>query len=458
MGVLDTLSVGRRALNAASAGIDVTSQNVANSNTVGYSRRRVLTQSSSPIARRGQWLGTGVDVTGYRRASDRLLGGRIVATAGAEAKAAATEATLATAEGYFDEQGTTGLHESLASFYDSLSQLTTDPSDLGARREAVAAAGRLANTTSRIATSLTDAIADVEDAAGDRLATINADLAQVAALNRSIARSGATLGPGDLLDRRDQLVRELGELAGATVDFQADGQATVFIGGHAAVSGIESRTLATFVDSSGVTQVTLSAGSGTLRVTNDLGGELGGTLAARDSMQGWLDDLDAFATTLANTVNAQHALGFDSAGAAGGDVYTFSATAPAASLAVVDALADDPSLLALAGTAAADPGDATNLEALLAMEEALDFGGLSGGDALASLTSSVGTETAAASADADTLATQLEDLQAMRDSVSRVDTDEEAVQLIAFQTAYRAAARVLAAGDEMLQTLLAIGA
>lgn len=457
MGILDTLTVGRRALNAASAGIEVTSQNVANANTVGYSRRRLLAQNADPIQRRGQWLGTGVQVTAYSRATDRLLGSRLVTTAGTEAQAAERERILATAEGYFDEQTATGLNESLASFYDALSSLTADPSNTAMRREVVTMASRLADNTSRIATSVTEAIIDVEEAVDDRVVEINTLFSQIATLNRQIGRAGASLGPGDLLDRRDQLVREVGELSGARVDFAADGQATVFIGGHAVVSGPEARTLSAAVDAAGVTQIYVSAGTGLVRVTGELGGELGGSIQARDAMQGWLDDLDTFADTLATTVNAQHALGFDSAGNPGGDIFVFNATAPAASLAVDTLIVDDPALLAVAGAATAVPGDADNVIALLDLEDTAFIGGLTGSDFLSSLMSLVGTDTSSASADADTLSAQLQDLDAMRGALSGVDTDEEAIKLIEFQTAYRAASRVLSAGDELLQTLLAIG-
>ena len=404
MGVFDVFNIGKRALNAASAAIEVTSQNVANASTVGYSRRRVLTRSAAPIQRSGQWLGTGVEVNGVRRATDRLLGIRLVAAAGAEAKAVARETVLATAEGYFSEQSSTGLHESLASMYDAFSALTTDPSDLGARREAIAAASALASTTARIATNLTGAMDDVEAAAADHVATINSKLAQVGALNRSIGRSGVALGPGDLLDQRDQLVRELGDLAGATVDFSADGQATVFIGGHAAVSGKEVRTLSTAVDAAGVTQIHISVGAGTMRVTEAVGGELGGSLQARDSMLSWMTELDDFAATLAATWNAQSALGFDANGTPGADMFTYVAGAAAASLSVVDTLSDDPTLLALAGSVTADPGDATNLEAFLELEETLDYAGLTGADALSSLTSLVGSEASSAYGDSEALA------------------------------------------------------
>jgi flagellar hook-associated protein 1 FlgK len=453
MGLMDAISTGRRGLAAASAGIDVTSQNISNVNTIGYSRRKVVQTTTDPVLRRGLFMGGGPAVNGIARATDRLLGVRLVAASGAASEAAAVHTALTNAEGHFDA-GTT-LSDATDALFDSLSALTTDPSDTGGRRATVAAASTLAATVARIGNGLQGDLDDLDASMATRLEGVNARLGEVASLNKAIGRLGADLGPGDLLDRRDQLVRELGEEVGATVDFDADGQATVLVGGHAVVSGNEARTLR--LDTSGATpELLVSAGSGALRVTSDAGGAIGGALSARATVEGWLADLDDFATTLATTVNAQHAAGFDRAGNPGGDVFTFTAADPAASFAVSAALAD-PDALALAGAATASPGDGDNLVAFLALESSSVFGGRTAASALAALSSQVGSDVSTAETDATTLDEQLADVDAMRDSLASVDTDEEAIKLIEFQTAYRAAARVLSVGDEMLRTLLAVG-
>ncbi len=457
MGVLDSIAIGRRALNAASAGINVTSQNVANATTPGYSRRRVMQQTTDPLLRGGLWIGTGVNVSGINRASDRLLGVRVVAATGAEAHATTVESALSVAQGYFNESSATGLSEAYAAFFTGLSTLTSDPSDPAKRREVVEDARTLASTVSRTAKGLESSIETADGTIGDLVGAVNSDLAQIASLNASIGKQGANTGPGDLLDQRDELIRGLGETVGATVDLDADGQATVFIGGVAVVMGKESRTLSVADDSSGLTQVFVSSDSGRMRITDSMGGQVGGLVSARGTMDDWLGQLDDFATNLATIVNAQHALGFDASGNPGGDVFSLDATAPSTSLDIDPDLDDDPMLFALAGAATADPGDADNLVSLMALESSATYSGRTGATALSSLTSSVGSEVAAATSDAASLGAQLDDLETQRDAISKVDTDEEAIRLIEFQTAYRAAARVISAGDQMLQSLLAIG-
>lgn len=456
MSLLDSIAIGRRAIGAASAGVNATSQNVANATTPGFSRRRVLQQTSDPVRRQGVWVGTGVNVTGINRASDRMLGVRLVASAGTKTQAETTEQTLSVVQGYFDETSGTGLSEAYHAFFDSLSNLSQDPSDISRRHEVVRTAHQLAGTVSRTAEGLESSIAGVDATLGDHVTDINNKLKEIASLNNAIGRTGFETGPGDLLDRRDQLIRDVAEASGATVNFEANGQATVFIGGHAVVSGREARQLSLGTDSAGDTQIYVSSDSGKLRITDSLGGQVGGLISSRTSMSSWLSQLDSFATTLASTVNAQHALGFDPTGAPGGDVFTVDPTAPSSSLAVDAALAADPNLFATAGAATANPGDDTNLRALLSLESATSYGGKTGADVLSSITTSVGNEVATASADTTSLTAQLDDLQAQRDSISKVDTDEEAIRLMEYQNAYRAAARVLSAGDQMLQTLLAI--
>jgi flagellar hook-associated protein 1 FlgK len=461
VGLLNSIAIGRRAIGAAAAGIDVTSQNVANANTVGYTRRRVLTETVDPIQRRGVFVGQGVSVTGITRASDRILSGRLVGTAGQHGHSAAAEETLRTTEALFDESAGTGLAEVYGRFFDSLSGLTSDPGDIVRRGTVRDAARQVATVVNRTAQGLAQAIEGVDTRLADTVSEINTALREIASLNRAIGRSGAALGPGDLLDRRDQLVYALGETIGATVDLQEDGQATVFIGEHAAVTAGEARTITITEDAAGDAQVFLSAGGGTVRLTESVAGSVGGRLAARSQMQGWASDLDNFVVTFADAMNAQNAAGFDTTGAPGGDLFTYAVGSPATSLSVASAYDANPRLLAAAGAATAAAGDTTNLQALIDLENLATYGATGtsdGGTEIARIVADVGAAVNTAATDAEAYGAQLSDLEAMREAVAGVDTDEEAIRLVEYQAAYRAAARVLQVGDELMQTLMAIGA
>ncbi len=452
MGILDTLAVGQRGLMAANAGIQVASENIAGANTVGYHRRHSVQTTSDPVARRGLWIGGGPRVEGVARSADRILGARLVASSGTSAYAAAMHQGVYEAEGAIAVTGATGLADIASRFFDSLATLTTDPSDPSARQATLGAATQLTMAVSNTATALQGSLDELEASVADRVVSANALISEIASLNKAIGRRGAEMGPADLLDRRDQAIRELAEEVGATVELEASGQATVFVGDHAVVSGVDGRTLSASVVG-GQLQVAVSVGGGSMVV--QVGGQAGGELAARDTVNDWMADLDTWTSTFSDTFNAQHALGFDSSGAAGGEMFGYDPVDPAASFHVA---IDDPDALALAGAVTANPGDGDNLSLLLDLEDSAMIGGYRPSEALTVLAASAGTDVSAAEADSEALSEQLADLDALRSSLSGVDTDEEAISLIEYQAAYRAAARVLSVGDEMLRTLMQVGA
>lgn len=461
MGLLDSLNTGKRGLAAASAGISVVSNNVANANTIGYSRRSLTTATADPVEQAGVLFGQGVDVTGIVRAHDRYLGMRIVDAVGMQARSNTTEQSLRTTESWFNETSSTGLVEVYSAFYDTMTRLTQDPSDLSLRLSTEQAAERMTTTVSRTADGLTKTIDGYDQSFSSAFQGLNATLDEIAKLNSQIGHRGDTTGNTDLLDRRDQLVRELATISGATVELEPDGQATVYYGGHAAVSGSEARDLSIVTAVGAAPIVYLSADAGVIDITNDLGGQMGGLVDARGYTSSYLNRLDDFAFTLATSINAIHAAGFDGYGAAGGNLFAPPAALAGAaqSMAVDPLVAGDANLIALSGTAGGGVGDQLNLQNMLNFETNTAYtGGLTGLQFLSSLTSDVGSDVAAIGADADAQDALVEDFDAMRDSTSGVDSDEEAIRLVEYQAAYRASARVISAADEMLRVLTSLGA
>ncbi|MBM4390386.1 MAG: flagellar hook-associated protein FlgK [Deltaproteobacteria bacterium] len=460
MGLLDALNTGARGLAVASAGINVTTQNVTGAGIEGYSRRSLRTSQLDPVNQRGLWIGQGATASSVARSADRLLGVRLVEATGAEGAATTLNDSLRVVESWFGTGATTGLAEALDGWFDALGQATADPSDTALRRSVVAAAEGLANVVSRIATGLDESVSTFEEQLGSGIDEVNSMLAEVASLNAAIGKSGATTGPGDLLDRRDQLLVELASRCGATAELRADGQAVVMVGGHAVVSGPEARALVAATDDEGRVAVHVTVDEGELDVTSVLGGQMGGLVSARELAEGWIDDLDDFAYNFATAVNTQHALGFDTSGNAGGDVFLApTAIAGAAmGMAVDPGVADDADLLAFAGAATALAGDGDNLEAMLDLEDdTTGFGGRTARAVLSGLVADVGSAVAGAQAEAEAESARCADLETLRESISGVDTDEEATHLLEYQAAYRAAARVVSAADELLRQLLAIG-
>ena len=122
---------------------------------------------------------------------------------------------------------------------------------------------------------------------------------------------------GHLGHGRQPLLGELAESVGATVELKADGQAVVVIAGHVAAGIGDYRPLSLSENADGEPVVSIGMDAGAFDITGEIGGAVGGLVAARTQMSTWVDDLDAFAFTVGSAFNTQNAAGFDTAGTAG---------------------------------------------------------------------------------------------------------------------------------------------
>lgn len=454
MGVLSTLSSAHSGLKAASVALDAAANNVANASTDGYSRRSVRLENTDPVQIGSNWRGTGVAVAGVDRAHDLFVSRQLVAATGEQAYAESEYEVLMLSESWFNDVEIDGLPTMLQDIYDALTQATQDPSDQTLRRAVGNASVAFADSVTRTAASLVELQTQVQDRISGELDEVNQRIQNIASLNVSIIASQGDAA--DLLDQRDRELGALAEQVGVDYHLEEDGSATVLLGGHAVVNGIEARTL-TVEHGSGESDFYLSVDSGRVGVDASVGGALGGMSGALDRVEGYLDDMDLFVQELSAQFNDQHALGFDASGAAGQDWFETGTVGDHLSLGFafnVDLL-DDPTLFAFAADPSAAAGDGGNLRSLLEMEADADFtGSLSGEQSLLNLISTVGEDTATARRISEQTGVVLTDLQGVRDAISGVDLDEEAAGLIEFQASYQAAAKVLRTSSELFDTLM----
>jgi flagellar hook-associated protein 1 FlgK len=188
-----------------------------------------------------------------------------------------------------------------------------------------------------------------------------------------------------------------------------------------------------------------------VNVTDTLGGAMGGYIGALDQGEEWISELDTVASNFADTMNAQHALGFDSTGTAGGDLFTYDATDPAGSLSIA---IDDPNALALASQVSANAGDAGNLDALRGLEDQISVGTRTTRQALSDWGSGMGGVVASAASQSQQQSFIQQDLEELHASMVGVSLDEEAALMIEAQTAYQANAKVIKATDQMFAVML----
>ncbi|MDH3443200.1 MAG: hypothetical protein OEN50_04690, partial [Deltaproteobacteria bacterium] len=248
----------------------------------------------------------------------------------------------------------------------------------------------------------------------------------------------------------------------ATVREEADGQVTVIASGLLLVSADRAASLDTnTINGSGLRLVTYHSPEGmTFDATAFLkGGKIGGVIDMRDNrVPGIIDRLDQIAFTVVNEVNAQHALGFDLSGNAGGDFFNAIPTvAGAAQLVRVNpSVAADPRLIAAASAATTAPGDNRNALALVNLSNTTHavLGGLTLQESFLALAGDVGTQVESAQTGLQFLQSLLAQTQARRESASGVNMDEEMTKLILFQRAFEASSLLVRTADELLATVI----
>lgn len=456
MSLFGTLNTAYTGLRVASSGINLTSHNVANATTEGFSQRTMRVETNLPVQSGAFGLGTGANASGSVRMADLLVNERVLRAAADEASTSARHQTLSVVEASFDEVSQNGPASLMSQFFDSVERLTQDPSDGSLRHEMVTAGRRFATSLNKLTGDLRSSQVNVYDELDQSIAEINLKLEQIAKYNAGVAGSVSDLARGDYQDKRDQLISELASDFGFTAEYSGDGLAQVSLGGHTVVNAGSARTLTLSRDAAGDPKVSLSTDSATVDVTSFIGGYFGGRLDAYGDIAGFETQLNAFVDTLATAFNTQHAAGFDQTGAPGIDFFTFTAGAEAMTLAVDPTIVADPSLVAAASAASAFAGDNGNLHSLVDIESSLLFaaGTQTATEALGSVYSSVGRAVRTAEMDNATASVVLDDLTSLRESVSGVDLDKEASDLLAWQASYQAAARLLTATNDMLNTLM----
>jgi flagellar hook-associated protein 1 FlgK len=227
------------------------------------------------------------------------------------------------------------------------------------------------------------------------------------------------------------------------------------------VSGNRAAQLTTSPGSTGFQQVEVQSPDGIQFDGTDLfhEGAIGGILTARDNvLPDILNQLDTLAKAVVDEVNAQHAAGFDFNGTAGSDFFQPIAAAAGASalIEVASAVTADPKLIAAAATSPGAPGDNRNAAALAKLRDTriVALGNRTAEDYLLATLGDIGEDAHALQNDVDFQTGLRTQVQARREAASGVSIDEEMTNLILFQRAFEASARLVTATNELYESLI----
>lgn len=453
------LGVAKSALLTQQKAIDITGNNIANVNTPGYSRQRLLIQQNSPVRVDGQTMSTGVSANPQiQRFYNQFLSAQLIGENQNMGRWEAQQSALEKAELMLDESNGYGLSSAINDYFNAWQDLSNDPSGVAERTSLLSSAQYLAESFNQVNGSLNQLKTDI-DAHVDAIVTSINDIAdRIAALNLKVTQVEVTgHNANDFRDERDQLVFELSQMIDINSFEDGDGHVTVMVGnGKPLVEGSSTWALTT-AHNGGVQDVYWESSNGALtNITSQVsGGELKGWIEARDVViADYLTRVDTLASAIRTGVNTQHALGIDLNGAAGLQFFTGTS---ASNMAVNSAIVADSDLIAAALAGEGLPAGNGNAIAIADLQSAATMtGGSTFNEYYNSLVGKVGADVQAAHFNFDHQTTMVQNLENYRQEVSGVSLDEEMVNLIKFQHAYNAAARLITQADEMLETLINI--
>lgn len=459
------LDMALRALQAQQTGIDVTSHNVANANTEGFSRQSVTIVTTEPFAPAGMnrpasagQIGTGAVANDIQRARDAFLDFQWRSEAGSLANASNRSDALEQVEVILDEPQGVGLSALFNEYYRVWNELTNDPSAsaLPVRTTVVQQTLSLTTAMNRISSQLANIRVGQNSEIITDVTEVNDLTDQILQLNGTIIQIELTgQAANDLRDRRDTLMDRLSELVQVSATENADGSINVLMGSQVLVNGGTSKTdLYTVPNAGNNGFVDITYGSGGPAATIGSYG-IAGRITARDTLvPKYQASLDTIAANLISATNTLHTAGFDVNGNPGQAFFTGT---DAATISVNAAIQADPSLIAASDTA----GASGNNEVALAitrlrtsMSPPLAVGTPTSETAYNSLVAGLGTDNRTARNEVSTQEALVELLARRRQSLSGVSLDEEATNLLRYQRAYEAAARVLSTYDEILDKLI----
>jgi len=453
MSLSASLSIAVQSLNAADGALQATNNNIANANTPGYTRKVVVLQEAASTTEGNLSAGNGVDLTGYQSVRDELLQTQINQETQAQGSANAQLSSLQQIEPTFTTS-TQDIGTEMSALFSSISTLSTDPSSSSSRQAVLAAGQNLATAFNQASNTLTSQQAGLNTQVTQDVGQINQLTKQIAALNPQLAALKANgQDGGTLQDQQDELVLKLSALTNVSVTQTQDGETVTTGNGTALVAGSQSFALQATTGSDGMQHVLDQSGND---ITSSLtGGDLGGTIETRDTtIPGLLNQLDTLANQFATAINAAQAKGYDQSGDAGQNLFTVSSTV-AGSAATIKMATTDSTMVAASSDATS--GNNGNLANLSAVQTNTLASGQTPGDAYASLVYQVGSLTSNANAESTATAASLLQLNDQLSSVSGVSIDEESANLITYQQAYEAAARVVTTIQSLFTVTMSMG-
>ncbi|WP_431495356.1 flagellar hook-associated protein FlgK [Pseudomonas brassicacearum] len=324
---MSLLNIGMSGLSASQSSLMTTGNNIANVDTAGYSRQQTVQTTKASNQYGNVFIGTGTTLADVRRVYSSYLDAQLRTSTSLDNDAQIYLGQASQVDKLLSDSGT-GVTKTLQSFFASLQTLAGNSNDTAARQALLTNAQGLSNRFNAISQQLTQQGTYINDQLGSMAEQVNKLAATVASYNQKISEatgSGASGMPNDLLDQRNEAVRQLSALVGTQVT-ETDGRMDIYLGsGQPLVIGNTANSLQVAADQSDPTRSALimTRGSSTLDITSvTSGGQIGGLLRYRNEvLTPAVNSLGRIAMVVTDQVNRQLGQGLDQNGNFGAALF-----------------------------------------------------------------------------------------------------------------------------------------
>jgi flagellar hook-associated protein 1 FlgK len=461
--------IGISGMMASKAAVATTGHNIANANTEGYSRQRVLTEAAEPQAAGGSHglVGTGTLINRIERVNDEYVEKQIRNAGRDMANMEEKDLVLKQTEDVFNEMNGDGLNRLVSRFFNEFRKLSNEPENEGIRQSVREASQAMVNDFHRLRSEVEEVRKHIDARIEGDTKEITDSAKALAELNQKIVQSELGGAPAnDLRDKRDQVLKKLASYMDISTHTDGKGNFAVDVRGVGPlVCGNQAENFSVRrspADDQGKPEGAFdvkTSGSAAATVTHEVkGGKLGALLEVRDqTLSTILNRLDEMAYTVSDSVNQVHRQGFDRFGNQGIDYFKELAQKDRAAeyIGLSDEVMSSSNHIA-AAMQADSPGDN---RVALAISNIQDQRVVNDGKSTLDewYNSIVGDVGVVMNRNRSTMNQQrdiITQLNKTRDQISGVSMDEETANLMQFQHTYDASAKVIQVADDMLKTVL----
>ncbi|WP_130903470.1 flagellar hook-associated protein FlgK [Pseudomonas sp. Sample_22] len=322
---MSLLNIGMSGLSASHASLVTTGNNISNVDTVGYSRQQTVQNSKNSIQYGNVFIGTGTTLADVRRVYNSYLDAQLQTTTSLNSDAQAYLGQATQVDKLLSDSGT-GVSKTLQSFFASLQTLAGNSNDNAARQALLTNAQGLSSRFNAISEQLKQQNTYINDQLGSMADQVNKLASTVAAYNKKIAEvSGSGGTPNELLDQRNETIRQLNELVGTQVT-ETEGRLDIYLGsGQPLVVGDTVNKLRVAPDPADPTRsaIIMDRNGSSVDITSVMsGGEMGGLVRYRNEvLTPAVNGLGRIAMVVADQVNKQLGQGLDQNGNFGANLF-----------------------------------------------------------------------------------------------------------------------------------------